>query len=248
MTKKLLSHKKEKAAYDKKYRQEHKEELHNSQKKCRQKHPEEYSARRKKYRQEHIKKESARDKKYYQENTKKILLRSKKYHQEHREECLARGKKYDQEHPEKKKAYLKKYEQEHPGEKQSYLKKYRQTPEHKKEKNKQQRERRKTDPKFHLNGRMSTSICEALKGLKGGRHWEFLVGYTLADLKNHLEKQFDEKMNWGNQGSYWHIDHIKPKSLFDFTTAEDPQFLECWGLKNLQPLEAMANLRKSNHY
>ena len=63
----------------------------------------------------------------------------------------------------------------------------------------------------------------------------------------HLEKLFETWMTWGNYGK-WHIDHIKPRSLFNYEKPEDKDFQECWALKNLQPLEASENLKKFNHY
>jgi 5-methylcytosine-specific restriction endonuclease McrA len=51
-------------------------------------------------------------------------------------------------------------------------------------------------------------------------------------------------MSWDNYGTYWHIDHIIPCSNFDFS---DPiQQKECFNYTNLQPLEAKANIKKSN--
>ncbi|MCK4821766.1 hypothetical protein KA005_38725, partial [bacterium] len=83
------------------------------------------------------------------------------------------------------------------------------------------------------------------KGSKNGRHWESLVGFTIDELVKHLEKQFDANMSWENQGSYWHIDHILPKAIFNFDKPEDEEFNLCWALKNLRPLEAKENLRKA---
>ena len=109
------------------------------------------------------------------------------------------------------------------------------------------KQRRKNSPQIRLSGTISSQIRNSLKN-KGGRHWETLVGYTLQDLMEHLENLFDEYMNWQNQGSYWHIDHIKPQSLFSFSCAEDKEFKECWSLANLQPLKAKENLIKYNKY
>ena len=103
-------------------------------------------------------------------------------------------------------------------------------------------------PRVKINGSISSSIRESLKGKKAGRKWESLVGYTIKDLMAHLKNLFDDKMTWDNYGSYWHIDHIKPQSLFKYETAEDPEFKKCWALENLQPLEARENLIKSNHF
>lgn len=55
-------------------------------------------------------------------------------------------------------------------------------------------------------------------------------------------------MNWNNYGSYWVIDHKKPKSLFKYYNPEDQAFRDCWCLANLQPLEVKENLNKSNKF
>jgi hypothetical protein len=78
---------------------------------------------------------------------------------------------------------------------------------------------------------------------KNGRHWEDVVGYKLEDLKIHIEKQFDSKMSWDNYGTYWHIDHIIPRSYFSMEQTKD-----CWALENLRPLEAKENIYKSNFF
>jgi len=64
----------------------------------------------------------------------------------------------------------------------------------------------------------------------------------------HIESQFDENMTWENYGSYWHVDHIKPQSLFEFESADDDGFKKCWALENLQPLSAKENWKKGNKY
>jgi len=110
------------------------------------------------------------------------------------------------------------------------------------------KQRRANDPKYKLNSNMATAIYHALKGNKAGRRWEDLVGYTLEKLRQRLELNFDENMSWQNYGSYWSVDHWKPRSLFNFMTAEDKEFKECWALENLQPLEKIANIKKSNRY
>ncbi len=70
------------------------------------------------------------------------------------------------------------------------------------------------------------------------------LSYTVQELKDHLEKQFDENMNWQNYGSYWHIDHIYPQSLLPYDSMEHINFKICWDLKNLRPLEAKENIIK----
>ena len=92
---------------------------------------------------------------------------------------------------------------------------------------------------------MSRGITHSLKGgSKAGRHWETLVHFTAEELIKHIEKQFEDGMSWDNYGE-WHVDHIIPKSVFNFETPEDIDFKRCWSLKNLQPLEATENRIKS---
>lgn len=81
------------------------------------------------------------------------------------------------------------------------------------------------------------------RGTKGGRSWELLVGYTLEDLRAHLEASFRPGMTWKNYGT-WHIDHVRPLASFTFATPDDPTFREAWALTNLQPLWALENARK----
>lgn len=44
----------------------------------------------------------------------------------------------------------------------------------------------------------------------------------------------------------WHIDHIRPKSSFTYTSEDDAEFRDCWSLTNLRPLWAKDNVKKSN--
>ena len=75
-----------------------------------------------------------------------------------------------------------------------------------------------------------------------------VLGYSIQDLINHLESNFNDGMSWENYGSYWHVDHIKPASLFNYKSSDCDEFKECWSLNNLQPLEAKKNLSKGNRY
>ena len=107
--------------------------------------------------------------------------------------------------------------------------------------------RRKTDPVFRIKQNISRSIRYYIKtGSKHGQSVLDKLGYSLQQLKEHLEKQFDQNMNWENYGTYWHIDHIVPHSSFSYTSMDDEEFKKCWSLDNLRPLEAIENIKKSN--
>ena len=99
---------------------------------------------------------------------------------------------------------------------------------------------------FKLNGNMSSGIRVSLKRdnlSKNGRHWEYLVGYTVYELKHYIENLFQSGMTWDNYGK-WHLDHIIPKAFFKYKSTADTEFKFCWSLSNLQPLWAKDNISK----
>jgi len=98
-----------------------------------------------------------------------------------------------------------------------------------------------------LNHIMSSAIRRSMRGTKKGS-WTKYVGYTVAELKKHIENQFVTGMSWENYGSAWHIDHKVPKSWFNYTSMSDEEFRRCWGLDNLQPKFAIDNMRKGGRY
>lgn len=66
------------------------------------------------------------------------------------------------------------------------------------------------------------------------------LGYSTAQLREHIEMQFHPGMNWSNWGE-WHIDHIRPVS--DFPVGATLQ--EINALSNLRPLWAAENLGRT---
>jgi len=107
----------------------------------------------------------------------------------------------------------------------------------------------KSYKKKRLSNTVSTRMRQSLNGCKYGRHWEDLVGYTLNELKIHLELLFQDGMTWKNHGLFgWHIDHKRPINSFNITSYNCDDFKECWSLDNLQPLWATDNLKKSDNY
>ena len=120
--------------------------------------------------------------------------------------------------------------------KAEYLKEYyANNPDKRGEKTKEQR--LKTYYKNRVSMNFSRRLRKALNGLKEGHSWESLVGYSIIDLKEHLERQFIDGMGCHNYGE-WHIDHKKPISSFNIESVDSKEFKECWSLDNLQPLWA----------
>ncbi len=119
--------------------------------------------------------------------------------------------------------------------------------------------RRANDPIFRLRTNVSKSIWQMLKSNGSSKKGESFLAhlpYTIQELKNHLESQFESWMNWESQGKYniktwddnnastwtWNIDHVMPHSDLPYTSMEDENFKKCWALENLRPLSAKQNL------
>jgi hypothetical protein len=111
---------------------------------------------------------------------------------------------------------------------------------------------------YRLRLQISKRIHENLLktgGSKNGSSILRYLPYTMIELKNHLESQFESWMDWSNWGRYnskiwddknpstwtWQLDHIKPASEFYYKSMAEPEFFECWALKNLRPYSAKQN-------
>ena len=98
-----------------------------------------------------------------------------------------------------------------------------------------------------MNHNISGSIYKSLTRNKNGYHWEDILGYTIEQLKRHIESLFTVGMTWEKyMNGEIHIDHIIPISFFKFNNFNDTEFRYCWSLGNLQPLWSKENLMKSN--
>lgn len=99
-------------------------------------------------------------------------------------------------------------------------------------------------PHGKLNNRIRARLNECLrKGYNTKK--SALLGWTIPELRAHLERQFVGEMSWKNMGE-WHIDHIIPLSSFTFDGTDDPEFRRAWALTNLRPLWAQDNMQKSD--
>lgn len=89
---------------------------------------------------------------------------------------------------------------------------------------------------------MVKRICNLTGKKKKLKTIEYL-GYTVVEIKDHLESLFTDGMTWNNHGE-WHIDHIVPVSWWLKNGVTDPSMINA--LINLQPLWAKDNLIKSD--
>jgi len=114
---------------------------------------------------------------------------------------------------------------------------------------KYKKEKYKNDPIYKLihNTRRRIQKLLTLKNIKKQNSTHELIGCTPKELKIYLEKQFKEGMTWNNHSIRgWHIDHIKPCSLFNLVDIEEQK--QCFHYTNLQPLWWYENLYKSNKF
>ena len=109
-----------------------------------------------------------------------------------------------------------------------------------------QKTRRLKDSLFKLKGNIRNLIKNSIKGrgTKKNSKTANILGCTFQEFKEHLEKQFDDKMNWDNHGKYWHIDHIKPISL----AITEQEIIELNHYTNFQPLERIENIKKGKKF
>jgi hypothetical protein len=129
--------------------------------------------------------------------------------------------------------------------KSKWDKKYSLKPETIEKRNKKHMERYYSDIEYKilytLRGRMKT-VFKSKNLLKKNRTVE-LMGCTVREAMEHIEKQFKDGMGWHNHGKNgWHIDHIIPCASFDLIDPEQQK--KCFHYTNLQPLWAFENLSK----
>lgn len=163
---------------------------------------------------------------------KEIQEKQKIYREKNREEILARRRNCKKLNKEKLKEQRRTYNQK---------------PATKELNRRRKRHKLKTDPRFALDERMSRQFWNALKSNKNSKSWKFIIGYSLDDLFNEINKKLRNTMTWQDfLDSKIEIDHIIPKSHFNYLDQNDEEFKLCWSLENLQPLWNFENLSKSN--
>jgi len=100
--------------------------------------------------------------------------------------------------------------------------------------------------KYHIN--MNAKIAKLLRlrmretvRAKKSKSAIKLLGCTIDQFRNHIEKQFEENMSWQNHGE-WHFDHIKPCNTFDLSNEKEVE--KCFHYTNIRPLWATENLKR----
>lgn len=188
-----------------------------------------YKDKNKKYRAENKLRLNENANKYYKKNKERV----KQYYLDNKELILQKNKEYYVENKEAINLYVKKYKVENKETLKVTGRNYR-------------KQRKKNDPLYKLTSDVRNLIYGAFKRrfTKKSKKTIEILGCTFEEFYQHLESKFDDKMNWDNQGSYWHIDHIKPISL----AKNEQEVYELNHYTNFQPLYWEDNLKKSNKY
>ena len=152
-------------------------------------------------------------------------------------------KEYYLKNEENIKKYRKEYSLKNKESKAKYNKKYRlNNKEHlSKVKLNYQREQYKNNLNFKLKRNLRGRVWSALKGISKSAPTMQLIGCSVDKLWNHLESKFEPWMTKENYG-LWHVDHKIACAKFDLTCPEQQRV--CFHYTNLQPMEAIENMRK----
>lgn len=114
-------------------------------------------------------------------------------------------------------------------------------------KSKKQRAKPANKIKAHVSRQINFALHRTGNSKMGNAVLKFL-SYSIQELKNHLESQFEPWMNWSNYGKIsvdkktWNIDHIIPQSDLPYQSMTDDNFKKCWSLENLRPLDSKINI------
>ena len=96
---------------------------------------------------------------------------------------------------------------------------------------------------FKLKDQLRHRIYKALKGYSKSKKTLELLGCSLDFLRLYLQSKFQPGMSFSNYGK-WHIDQIIPCARFNLQDPEEQK--KCFNWKNLQPLWAEENIKKSD--
>jgi hypothetical protein len=108
--------------------------------------------------------------------------------------------------------------------------------------NKRLKWRRDNDIYYHLKEIFRSRMNHAIKGKTKSNKTMKLIGCNSIYLKEYLETQFREGMNWENYGE-WQVDHIVPISFFNLMIPKQQQ--KAFHYTNCQPLWRVENAFKS---
>jgi hypothetical protein len=108
---------------------------------------------------------------------------------------------------------------------------------------------REFDPMVSIRNKLAVFCCSAIARCLRNKtdRTAKLLGYSVEDLRAHLEDNFEDGMSWNNYGKkndQWSIDHTRPISRFTPTST----IKEINALSNLRPMWHTKNCSKKNKW
>jgi hypothetical protein len=234
-----LTKKERKSISDRKYRIKNNSTLNEKKTQYYQKNRETHLIKCKQWRDTHkeIKKET--DKQYLLKNRERLLKYKKEYYKKNKEHLTQVNKIYREENKNKYIDYKIKNREKLLQRKRDWSRR------NKEHVNQYAKNKRDTDIQFKLRTNLRNRINSAIIYQKTTKHCSTLklLGCSIQEAKDHLEKQFRDGMTWDNYAHKgWHIDHIIPCVNFDLTDLEEQR--KCFHYTNLQPLWWWENISK----
>ena len=175
----------------------------------------------------------ARAAKYYERNTEKVKARSREWREKNPEKKKQQRALHYQNNREQYIERAAKWAEENRGRRREISRDYA--------------ARFYNDPENRpvIIARKLLSRILGLTGKRKAARTEAALGYSVSELRSHLEKHFQEGMSWDNHGE-WHVDHVIPVSEMVALGIECPKKIN--SLDNLRPIWAEENLKKGNRF
>jgi hypothetical protein len=206
------------------------------------------------YREKNKEKAKKYAEEYYQNNKDFIKNKIKKYKENHKDYYSNYGKIYYKQNKEKIQNYKKEYDLKN----KEKIKSHRYTPEYRKERRKQNIEierkkgreyvfkRKLNEPEYKLKSIISHLFYYSIKIKKLTKNKELFkyTGISYSDYINHFENNYPIEFNRMTEKGKYHIDHIIPVSVYDFTDEEEIK--KCWNPHNLRIITEKENLDKKD--
>lgn len=186
--------------------------------------------------------------------------RTRRWKVANRDKVRAARKRYCEKYPDKVRRESRRFRENNPEYKKEYYNSHKEeardwnknrSVEQKKAKAIYNRKWKKNRYDTNMGYKLRCIISEAVRrSIKGGKDDSIrrILGYSIDELKKHLESQFEDWMTWENLGvtanhpkQTWQIDHIIPVNTFNITDVYCEDFKKCWALNNLRPLDSFIN-------
>jgi hypothetical protein len=101
------------------------------------------------------------------------------------------------------------------------------------------RQRRAVDLDFRLRCNLRVRVSRLMKSGSAIKD----LGCSVPEFRAYLASKFQPGMTWSNYGRQgWHVDHVRPLSMFDLTDRE--QLKQACHYTNMQPMWWRDNLSK----